>query len=718
MSDRALKAAGYGVLGLCLVCFLMAGVFELLNPPVFTSWGSGNTAVIVAFEVATLAFPVVGVLIVNREPRNTIGWLMLAIGAVWAWSGPSEGYVAYALVTEPGSLPAPEVVAALSSWLWVPAIGLMGVYLILLFPDGHLPSPRWRPVAWVSGVALVVASAAQILLPGPIDDTSVEGIQNPLGVSSLSGLVDVAAIALFVLPVGLVLSAASLVVRFRRSRGVERLQVKWLATAGALVAVTYAVGIFATLSVPSGEPFPDWVMFLQDAGLVSFIVIPVAIGVAILKHRLYGIDVVINKSVVFGTLAAFITVVYVGIVVGVGRLVGRGESPSLVLSIAATTVVAVAFQPVRAQVQRLANRLVYGARATPYEVLSEFAGRVGGSYDTTELLPMMARTVGQGVGADEVGVWLASAAGIERGASWSPHPDRSPGRDAVADLAEIDGDLVVDVRHGGELLGAISVVKPVGEPVTPTEAKLLEDVAAQAGLVLRNVRLIEELRASTQRLVRAQDDERRRLERNLHDGAQQSLVAVALMLRMIRARMGPDAVPAGEPLDRAAEQLAAAIEELRHLARGIYPAILSERGLGPAVSSLAERSPVPVVVDVRLDDRLPGETERALYFVAAEALANAAQHASATEVQVRVARQDGQVRLEVVDDGVGGADQARGTGLRRVGDRVAAADGVLEITSPQGGGTRIASVLPVASPSPAPEAPGPQQPALPLGAPL
>jgi signal transduction histidine kinase len=576
-------------------------------------------------------------------------------------------------------------------------------------------------VAWAAGASIVLGSASEIFHSGVVDDTSVAGVINPIGIKALDAFLAMTSATLVVLPLCILLSAVALVVRFRRSHGVERLQLKWLATAGAFVALVYFIGIVATLLSPSGEPTPHVVAALQDAGLASFIVIPVAIGIAILKHRLYGIDVVINKSVVFGVLAGFITVVYVGIVVGVGSIVGRGDSPSLVLSIAATTIVAVAFQPVRARVQRFANRLVYGARATPYEVLSDFADRMGGTYAAAELLPMMARTVGEGVGAAQVGIWLASGGGLEREASWPIEPPDAPAGEpdmtAVRDLEGLQADRVVPVRHRGELLGALTVVKAPGEAVTPAEDKLLEDVSAQAGLVLRNVRLIEDLRGSRQRLVRAQDEERRRLERNLHDGAQQSLVAVALMIRMIRARLDADSLPVGETLDEAGDQLSAAIDELRVLARGIHPVILSERGLAPAINALAERSPVPVVVEYRLEERPPAELEATAYYVVAEALANVVKHAHATEAVVEVTRSDDELVLEVSDDGVGGCDRTRGTGILRLADRVSVVEGTLVITSPPGQGTRLVCRLPLPLSVRRTEvAPVQQRPTQPLGA--
>jgi signal transduction histidine kinase len=337
--------------------------------------------------------------------------------------------------------------------------------------------------------------------------------------------------------------------------------------------------------------------------------------------------------------------------------------------------------------------LVYGQRATPYEVLSEFADRVGGSYDARELLPTMARTVAQGVGAERVEVWLATGAGLERDATWPAAA--GPPVDPVGELSDLAADRVVEVRHQGELLGVLAVSKAVGEQLTPAEEKLLDDVAAQAGLVLRNVRLIEDLRSSRQRLVTTADQERARLERNLHDGAQQSLVSVALMLSTARTRLSPTATGLGPALDQAVDQLRAAIDELRELARGIHPVILTERGLGPALESLAERSPVPTTVDYRLDHRPPAAVEASLYFVVAEALTNIAKYAHATQATVTAIQDEGLVTVQVTDDGIGGADESRGSGLRGLADRVAVVDGTLSVMSPPGRGTTLTCEVPV-----------------------
>jgi signal transduction histidine kinase len=722
LSTDAVRRLAYAAFAVCLFSFLL-GCAELVSeivsgthPGTEGSWGSSGPVGDLLLGVTIFAFPLVGVLLAHRQPRNTISWLLLAVALFWALGLVADGYAVYAVDTNPGSLPRPDIAAALGVWVWVPAIGLLGTFLILLFPDGHLPSPRWRVVAWISGLTITLVSFPVLLAPGPIEDSSAPNLDNPLVIPAIQPVLNVLEWLLLIYPACIVACAVALVLRFRRSSGVERLQMKWLATGGGLVAALYVVTLSATFLADAGtfsETAP-WITFLQDVSTMSFGVIPVAIGVAILRHRLYGIDVVINKALVFGTLAAFITAVYVGIVVGIGALAGRGDRPNLALSILATAIVAVAFAPVRERVQRFANRLVYGARATPYEVLSDFATRMGGTYASAELLPQMARTVAEGVGAASVEVWLKLGTTLVREATWPPTTDPAPTPLDITDdqPPALPADRIVPVRHHHELLGVISIHKPPNDPITPAEDKLLNDVASQTGLVLRNARLIEELRTSRQRLVTTQDTERRRLERDLHDGAQQSLVSVALILRMAKNRLtsqttdgaGADITAA---LDQASSQLATAIDELRELARGIHPAILTERGLGPAITALAERCPIPVTTTYTLDTRPPPTIEGTAYFVVAEALTNTAKYAHATTITITAHHHDKQLTLTITDDGIGGANPNSGSGLTGLTDRIAAVDGTLTITSPPGHGTTLTAHIPLPTtppPTPATEA--------------
>jgi signal transduction histidine kinase len=692
--DRRARRRAWSLFILWVAFLILSLAFELARkrggpgPPVFEL---GNTL----FSLSTAAFPIVGIMILARQPRNRIGWILLAIGIGWSLPLGDFGDFAYGR-----GIPGGLALIALGAPTWAPPIGLMGTSLLLRFPDGKLPSPRWRKVEWIAWVAITVTVLAIILTPGNLADEGYPNLQNPLAIQGLKPMEALLFPFIVAIPITIIASAVSLVMRFRRSSGSERLQIKWLSAAAATVAVIYLTAMVSSISTSWSSTAPTWVRVIQNWAVLSFLLIPVAIGFAVLKYHLYDIDVVINKALVYGALAAFITAVYVGIVVGVGSAVGSKRN--LALSILATALVAVGFQPVRERVQRLANRLVYGERATPYEVLSEFSGRMAHAYATEDLLPRMARIVAQGTGAAQVAIWLQVGPDLGREASW---PDeRSAGNlgNPVlrGDGVTVDGaDDAATVRHRGELLGVIAVAKGPGETIKPAESKLLEDLASQAGLVLRNVRLIEELRTSRQRLVRAQDEERRRLERNLHDGAQQRLVSIALVLRMARHNLAQDGDPkVGETIDQAAEQLQLALQELRELARGIHPAILTERGLGPALQSLAERSVVPATVESLLNGRLPPDVEATAYFVVSEALANVGKYSQATAVTVRAADQDGELLIEVADDGIGGADASRGSGLRGLADRVAAVDGSLEIVSPPGQGTRLLMTVPVREP--------------------
>jgi len=391
----------------------------------------------------------------------------------------------------------------------------------------------------------------------------------------------------------------------------------------------------------------------------------------------------------------------------VGSLVGNQRSP--VLSAVAAAVIAVAFQPVRMRAGRLANRLVYGKRATPYEVLSDFADRMAGSYALDEVLPRTAQMLAEGTGAMRADVWLRVGDELRAEGSWPTASD--------SDRVPLDGDPprisnatgVAPVRHQDELLGALSIQKAAGDPLSTTDAKLLTDVASQAGLVLRNVRLIEELRASRHRLVTAQDQERRRIERNIHDGAQQQLVALAVKLNLaqLTLRSDPPAV------ERMLEQLKAdsqdALENLRDLARGIYPPLLADQGLAAALAAQARKSSLPVRVVANGLGRFRPDAEAAVYFCALEALQNVAKYAHASDVAVRVHAEDGRLTFEVTDDGDGfdPASTGYGTGLQGMADRLAALGGGLRVRAAPGAGTTVEGWVPVDGALPPVEAPTP-----------
>jgi signal transduction histidine kinase len=664
--------------------------------------GTGDPTGDLIYVAAFSSFPLIGYVIATRRPENTIGWLMLGMGAFFGVSAviSSTGWYLF----NEGNRDAALVLLAIDSPSWVPVVVLPVTFLLLLFPDGHLPSPRWRWFAWAVGIGLAVVYVAILFDPRTFDDSPVPDLPNPIGIEPLQPVLDAIQAFILVIPIGVLGSLAGLVVRFRRSGAIERLQLRWLLTAAAIVAILYSGVILASLGGGwgSGEE-PGWLLFLQGLAVVSFALIPIAIGVSVLRYRLFDLDVVINKALLFGALAVFITAVYVAIVVGVGAIVGSRASP--VLSAVAAAVVALAFQPLRRRAQRLADRLVYGKRATPYEVLSEFSERVGHTYANDELLPRMARALGEGTGAARADVWVRVGEELRAEAAWPEDADVPAALPVDAAAGEVTRSSMFEpVRHHGEVLGALSIEKRPGEALSPTEQKLVRDLAAQAGLVLRNAGLtadlratIAELRTSRQRLVTAQDEERRRLERNLHDGAQQRLVALNVKLGLLERLVERDPGQARTVASQLQGEANEALEELRDLARGIYPPLLADRGLVAALESQARKSAVPVSIEADGVGRYAREAEAAVYFSCLEALQNVAKYAEASSATVRLSDGDGRLRFEVTDDGIGfdASTSSYGTGLQGIADRLSALDGDLEVRSAPGRGTTLEGSLPV-----------------------
>jgi signal transduction histidine kinase len=485
---------------------------------------------------------------------------------------------------------------------------------------------------------------------------------------------------------------AALLSRFSTSTGEQRQQLKWFTYAAAVMAVLgVATIVIGSTGGSSFEAKAVVFLFLLSVGIG----LPGAIAVAVFRYRLYELDFVVKKTVTLGTLAAFISLVYVGIVLWLGSSLRDGTDNNL-LVYSAAAVVAVGFQPVRSRAGRLADRVVYGNRATPYDVLSDLAHRMSDAYAVEDVLPKMVEAMASATGATRIGVWLRFEEEFRPGATW-PHGlllESSPIVWKGEGLPPFNGwDRVYPVIQQAELLGAITLVERSSDPMVPAKERLIRALAAQAGLVLRNVRLFEELKASRQRLVTAQDEERRRLERNIHDGAQQRLLTLAVAVGLTRDRLSDPALC--NELDRVGEELRVTLSELRELARGTYPAILTEAGLGPALESVVQRATVPARLASAPEGRLSAPVEATAYFVVSEALANAAKHAKAASVIVAARLDGGHLLVEVADDGIGGADPAMGSGLRGLADRVAALGGTLRLHSAPGAGTRVVAAIPV-----------------------
>ena len=659
---------------------------------------------------AAVLYATLGALIVRRA-GNVIGWYLVGAGIAAAAVGLASAYAVLG-IRNPGTLPEPRVVGLLAEWSFVPLV--CGIaFMFLLFPSGHLPSPRWRPVGALCVLLIALTMIGFLIHPKMVALPAPGGIsltfQNPLGVHSLPGILASVLIGtindLWAVFIALmVVSIAALTIRYRSGSRELRQQIKWIAFTAA-VAIACSIVVLASMHI-GGESWAwlttaaDWVVTV--IGLAGF---PVAIAVAILKYGLYQIDVIINRAVSYGLLSAALTAVYAGIVVGIGTLAGYAGGP--VLTVSAAVAVAVLFHPVRQRATLLANRLVYGKRASPYQVLADFAQDMAGQLDADAALDRMAAVLGGATGAVRSEVWVLVGASLSPRSVWPAGAEPGAAPEMVtrgAGLAVL-GPVAraIGVYHQDQLLGAITLEKAKNEPVSATEDKLLIDLASQAGLVLRNVRLtaelqttIDDLRASRRRLVQAQDDERQRIERNLHDGAQQQLVALSVQLSVLEGA-ADDPGEVRELTGQLRNGVRAALGDLRALARGIYPPVLADQGLCAALQAQADRAPLPVLVDADGIGRFSRDAEATMYFCILEALQNIAKYAQASLATVTLTHVDGRLEFSVADDGAGfdPAAAAHGTGLQGMADRLSAVGGRLQIASVLGHGTTNSGAVPV-----------------------
>jgi signal transduction histidine kinase len=643
--------------------------------------------------IAFMGMGVVGALSLSRAPGNRIGalmlWVAVSVGAAFTtaeWS---------TYLFERGDLTAAKWVGWPGNTLWALSLFPLLVLLPLWFPDGKPLSPRWRSVSWV-GIALSVAAFLTIgfaLPKQPVSDDAagnVVEIANPLHVPALGSIEWLgwalwpALLALFVLAI------ASMFIRFRRSIGVERQQLKWFA-----FACTFLAGYFVVTAILEAVGISEGPIGQIVSGLV-FAGIPVAVGIAILQYRLWDLDVVVKKAVVAATLVILAVTVYAGAVALIGLLAVDQDRPAVLFAIALG--LGIAFRPAMRVGRRIADRLVYGRRATPYEVLTEFSDRMGTSFATEDVLPRMAQVLGEGTGAETARVWLLVGGELHPAAAWPPEAPTAEPVSRIEAGVDIPGEALAEVRDRGELLGALSVRMPASDPMSPSKDKLVRDLAAQAGMVLRNVRLVEDLRTSRQRLVAAQDEERRRLERNIHDGAQQQLVALAVKARLAGQFTERDPAKAAELLTQIEAETQSALEDLRDLARGIYPPLLADQGLVAALQAQSRKSHLGVEVEADGLGRFPPDVEATVYFCTLEALQNIAKYAAADRTVIRLARANGNLSFEVEDDGLGfdPAAVGSGSGLQGMADRLAAVGGSLDIRSVPGRGTTVVGRVPVA----------------------
>ncbi|HEX2740127.1 MAG TPA: hypothetical protein VHM69_06745 [Rubrobacter sp.] len=411
MSRRAATWFAWALAGLTGVMFISGVALYLLARSSQVAPTTGGVLSELLFYVAFLAFPIVGALIASRRPHNPIGWICLAVGLLWMLGGLSEQYTAYG-IAKPGSVPYLATIVALIQWMWIIPVGLLGTYLLLLFPDGRLPSRRWRPLAWLSGAVITLLGVDIVLAPGPLID--LEGVRNPFGLEGAPWLVDAGIVLLLLFVTCILASAVSLVSRYRRSGGEVREQIKWIALAGAFVGLLAFLSILlGLLIVPEvmrgGGSLPFWLWFLIYVLNVSFAGVPVAIGFAILRNRLYDIDIIINRTLVYGSLTLMLALVYFGSVTMTQALfqtfTSQEQLPQLVV-VASTLVIAALFNPLRRRIQSFIDRRFYRSKYDAAKTLAAFNSRLREETDLDSLGEEVLGVVKETMQPEHASLWL------------------------------------------------------------------------------------------------------------------------------------------------------------------------------------------------------------------------------------------------------------------------------------------------------------------------
>lgn len=622
-----------------------------------------------------LAFPVVGGLIVSRRPRHPMGWLFSGVGLVGALVLATWGYAQYGIVTRPGALPGAVAAAWVSAWIWVCGFVPLVTFGVLLFPDGHLPSRRWRPLAWCAALAVSLPVLEGMFRPGQLANHPA---RNPLGITDAGPLLEaLGRIGLACVVVAAFGALASLVARWRRGDHQERRQLKWF-----LVSV---VLLLAVVFSPINESAP---LISIPFSFLTTTMLALSIGVAILRHRLYDIDVVVNRSLLYGGLTVCVVTLSAAIVGLLGLLI----PDTALLSMLGTAVAVALVLPLRDRAQRLVNRLTYGDRDDPYAAVSRLAQRLELAVAPDAVVGTVVDTVAQALRLPYVAVQVERDGTVVAQAQAGTQPAGDEDQRTVR----------LELTYQGQRVGTLVVAPRPGEHrLDPRDRMLLEELARQAGVAAHAVRLSGDLQRSRERLVAAREEERRRLRRDLHDGLGPTLAGIALGLDVADNTLANDPDGARALLRELKQETASSIGDVRRLVNDLRPPALDEFGLTAALRQHADRVNIrdghlAVTVDAPPHLlALPAAVEVAAYRIAMEAVTNAARHAGARHCRLRLTLDD-TLQVEVCDDGVGlPAARRDGVGLAAMRERAAELGGTCLIGGRPGGGTRVLARLPL-----------------------
>jgi signal transduction histidine kinase len=700
------RTAAWLAWSMCAVC---VALIALALFPIFLDFvtpesiplplaGRPSSGFAVLTGVLSLAYPMVGALIASRLPSNPIGWIFCSVGLLYTAQRFSLAYADYAVV-ENLTLPASEYAAWFSTLVDFTGLVLAGVLVMLLFPDGRLLSRRWQLVAWTAVLGAVLTALYDAFYPGRVNPNTY--FENPfgfqgsyiLGFTTFEFFWTSAVVGEVLLLTSSLAALFSLFVRLHRARGDERQQLKWFlyATVPAglcfsFVLLSYIVFDFTYLVFGTPlEPFGQNEQEIFYVGVFALLFVPVFTYIAILKYRLYYIDVVINRTLVYGALTACVAGIYVLAVVALGALFqAQGH---LAVSLSATGLVAVLFQPLRSRLQRGVNRLMYGERDDPYAVTSRLGRRLEATLVPEAVLPTVVETIAQALKLPYAAILLQDGNGYRTAASYGSPRGESETLPLIYQREEI-GQLVLSPRAPGE-------------GFSDADRDLLEDLARQAEVAVHAVRLTADLQSSRERLVATREEERRRLRRDLHDGLGAQLAGLNVQAGALRRLIPRDPDAAEEVVVELREELRSAISDIRRLVYDLRPPALDDLGLAEALRRLAERygsegEQLRMLVEAPEDlPSLPAAVEVAVYRITQEALTNVARHARARTCVVRLAVKN-DVALQIVDDGVGiPAQRSAGVGLSSMRERASELGGSCVVEPVPKGGTQVLVRLPL-----------------------
>jgi signal transduction histidine kinase len=654
----------------------------------YWSISSGNFRAFISHQALTpfitIAFTIIGALVASRHSRNPIGWIFLSVGILSAVNSITSVYNLLGSSSPAGRLlPGANWMNWLGNWVWIPALILPTTFVFLYFPDGRLLSPRWRWVARPAAFGLALSILVIMLHPGPLPTWDMTN--NPYGIPALAPILEMLAYVGVVLVVfSLVGAFIAFIVRFRRTRGLERDQMKWLVYALGMMGFGFFIAsIFFTLW-PENELVMEFGIAVNSLSILG---IAIAASIAILRYRLYDIDLIINRTVVYGALTAGVIGIYVLVVGAVGVLFQ--QTSNLFVSLLATGLAALLIQPLRERLQRGVNRLMYGERDDPYAVLSGLDRRLEESLSPETTLPIVVETVAQALKLPYVVVELADQEGFRPAALYGLSPTR------------VDQHIALPLVYQNERVGRL-VLSPrsAGESFNPAEKELLTDIARHVGVAANAVLLTENLQRSRERIVTAREEERRRLSRDLHDGLGPQLVSLGFKVEAAQNLLGEDQEAVSELLQQLKSQTKSALGDVRRIAYDLRPPALDQLGLVPAIQEHITSLELPGGLEIKLKSpdempALPAAIEVASYRIALEAVTNVIHHSGASRCKLELQANDW-FEITVSDNGHGLPDHlVPGVGIRSMRDRTAELGGAFTIKNNPGGGTKITARLPL-----------------------